>query len=144
MYNPAREALKKAIDGKGKNIAFCWYAAGWRNVSPASENRREGISQLQKALELNPGYVNARYRLAFAYLVQDVNYNPGKALHEAQQAALLKPRAAKPLYYQALAYFAMKRYKTAYQFLSKAEKMEPGSIAPWMSNLYEEMAEKEQ
>jgi tetratricopeptide (TPR) repeat protein len=143
LYRPAHDALEKAIEGKGKKIAFCWYAIGWENISPGSENRTEGIKQLKKALEIDPHYAPAHYRLSFTYLIQGAHYNPAKALEEAESAALIEPKSAKSYYYRALSRCYLKQYKPAYQLLLKSEEIEPNSVAKWMLDLYQKKAEKE-
>lgn len=142
MRDRAKGALENAIKGDGRAIAFCWYAAGWMNVTVPDGSRARGKQQLRKCLQLDPDYIPARNRLSYAYLVHDKAYNPRRALEIARETISKSPAAPKAYAIKASAYFALKRYDAAYRSIIEYEKVAKKPANAKSKALFKEMAEK--
>jgi tetratricopeptide (TPR) repeat protein len=107
-------------ENKGSLTAYKYYIQGWNDYN--AKKYDSAIENYEKALELNPKYVDVLNNLGLIY---DKLENYQKAIFYYQNALEIKPDYAIAHYNTGLAYYKLKNYSKAIEFYKKAIELKP-------------------
>jgi len=110
-----RKVIIAAIQGNGKNRAYCWEAYGMKQY--LGDPIKHALPAFQKAAKLNARNGRIYEWVARCYL--DAK-RPKDALKAAKKASLLTPNSIAGYYWQAVAYKKLKRYKEAFEAMKQS------------------------
>ena len=135
VVKQATNAIENAVRGKGMNVSFCWWAFGYMKlvgfevqVQREYRSYKSGIDALERAIELDPESIDAHDRLAWAYLNPGRYKNIQRALQLARNVTKFSPKTANAYYWQAMAFFDLKKPQEAQAMMKKWQSLLPPNL----------------